>query len=79
MKDTELRNRLAKILESKATDSKSYPKRFTAKELAKEVDGSATRVGHVKDLVCQDLTLKGINITYKRHASAWIFEITESS
>lgn len=75
MKDIELTNKLIGLLDKKAHETKNFPRQFTAKEVADELGGSYTRVGHVSTTVIAELRGRGIAICYDQNANTKKFVI----
>ena len=64
MKDTELKNKVIKRLLSLNKEQRSYPKEFTAREIAESVGGYTPRIGFIQEAVIAELRSHGINASY---------------
>ncbi len=77
MKDVELQNKVIEFLESMASQTKIFPRKFTAKETAEAVGGVTTRIGLVQKFVIAELVARGIEIKYEKSASSRSFVLSK--
>lgn len=66
MRNSELKNALVDLLETKLERFKRFPQEFTPKELAAELGAVATSVGHVANDAVSELRDRGWKVRYER-------------
>jgi len=75
MRNDELANKVIDFLAEKAIANVSRPRRFSPKEIADEVKGVHTAIGHVVNQIVAELLGRGIQIQYVRNGKQRYFEL----
>jgi len=65
----ELKNRTISFLEQKYKDTKTFPREYTAKEVADATGGYAGNIGKIAKEVIKELNCHGYSIVYESQKS----------